>query len=131
MARSTIDLDTPFRPGEKVMTTVPMEDLEEGARGKVRVANGIGAWRRYWVRFNDGRLRGQISQDDLVRPGQLDEWRQREADRATAAERAEQEADTPAVEAAGGDAGGGDGIASQIPAHLLERSKAAKTRLLG
>ncbi|MFV0257625.1 MAG: hypothetical protein ACK5PP_04150 [Acidimicrobiales bacterium] len=130
MARSTIDLDTPFRPGEKVMTTVPVEDLEPGAQGKVRLANGLGAWRRYWVRFNDGRLRGQISQDELVRPRQLDEWQARETARAEAAERADQQADTPAVEAAAGDDGGG-GIASQIPAHILERSKAAKTRLLG
>lgn len=113
------------------MTTCDLLDVKEGTKGKVQVANGLGVWRRYWVKFDGNLIRGQVSHDSLVRPDQLAAWRQREADRLLAATKSE-EAST-AVEPVGGDAGAGagGGAASQIPAHLLERSKAAKARLLG
>lgn len=130
----TIDLDTPFRKNERVMTTRDIGLVGEGVKGKVQLHNGLGPWLRYWVLFENGRRVGQVSHEDLVRPDQLDEWLQREEDRANAAERAA-EAELSKSEGAGGDAGagggGGGGIADQIPAHLLERSKAAKARLLG
>ena len=127
----TRDLDTPFRVGEKVQTLVPVGDIAEGAKGKVRLANGLGPWRRYWVRFAGGEVRGQISHSQLVRPDQVDLWHQREQERAEAALRSEEEATAEVESGAAEGGGGGDGIASQIPAHLLERSKAAKARLLG
>ena len=129
MAKKARDLDTPFRRGEKVLTTRDVQDIAEGTKGTVKVTNGLGEWRRYWVRFDDG-IRGQVSHDDLVRPDQLEAWLQRQEDRENAALQSAQ----AEVEAATSDAGagGGDGgPASQIPAHLLERSKAAKQRLLG
>jgi hypothetical protein len=60
----------------------------------------------------------------------MDAWMEREVAReqAAAATAAGQEAPTAAVESA---AGGGGGAADLIPAHLLERSKAAKARRLG
>ena len=83
MAKNARTLDTPFRKGEKVMTTVPLDDIEPGTIGKIKLANGLGNWRRYWVRFADGRVRGQVSHIELVRPEQFSEWRQREVDRET------------------------------------------------
>lgn len=129
MAKKARDLDTPFRRGEKVLTTRGVQDIAEGTKGTVKLTNGLGEWRRYWVRFDDG-IRGQVSHQDLVRPDQLSAWAQREEDRANAAlASASATADAAASDAAAGDGAGG--AASLIPAHLLERSKAAKTRLLG
>ena len=94
------------------------------------MVNGLNTWIRYWVLFEDGSMVGQVNQDDIVRRNQVDDWHLRDEERAVAAEQAaagiEAEAEAPAAAV---DAGGG--AASLIPAHLLERSKAAKTRLLG
>ena len=128
MPKTAPTLDTPFRKNEKVLTTRELSGLPEGSRGKVRLVNGLNSWVRYWVKFDSGDLLGQISQDDLVRLGQVEEWQQREEDRLAAAENSEVES----AEAEAAPAGGSDGgAASLIPAHLLERSKAAKARLLG
>lgn len=133
MAKKDRDLDTPFRVGEKVQTLVPVADIAEGAEGKVRLANGLGSWRRYWVTFPGNEVRGQISHRQLVRPHQVDLWHQREKERAEAALRSEEEkaAEAEASSSDSGGSDGGGGIASQIPEHLLERSRAAKARLLG
>ena len=113
-----------------MLTTRDVQDIAEGTKGTVKLSNGLGNWARYWVRFENG-IRGQVSHDDLVRPDQLEAWLERQEARANAAlasAQAEVEAAASATE--GGDSGGG-GVASQVPAHLLERSKAAKARLLG
>jgi len=106
--------------------------VSQGTNGRVRLANGLGAWRRYWVKFEDGTIHGQISHDDLARPDQTDAWEQHQEVLRLAAEQGEQAAAATADASAAGDgAGGASGIAAQIPAHILERSKAAKQRLLG
>ena len=67
-----------------------------------------------------------------MRPDQLDDWIQREEDKANAAARSEAaELEAASATADGNGSGDGGGAASLIPAHLLERSKAAKARLLG
>ncbi len=131
MAKKKVDLDTPFRRGEKVMATRDIRGIPSGTEGKIQLHNGLGRWDRYWVLFGDQQV-GQVDHDDLTRPFQHGEWLQREKERAEAALRSEEEADAKAAEEASssGDGGGG-GIASQIPEHLLERSRAAKQRLLG
>ena len=131
MAKKARDLDTPFRRGEKVLTTRGVQDIAEGTKGVVKLTNGLGEWRRYWVRFDDG-IRGQVSHQDLVRPDQLSAWVQRQEEQANAAlASASAVADATASDAAAGDGDGAGGAASLIPPHLLERSKAAKARLLG
>lgn len=129
----TKTLDTPFATGETVITTRDLRGIGSGSEGKVQLSNGLGAWNRYWVRFKDGQLVGQITHEDLVRPDQLDMWHEKkEADRIAAenaANEAETEVEKPAEAAA--PSGGGDDLASRIPADLLERSRAAKARLLG
>lgn len=132
MAKKTLELDTPFRTGERVMTARSVRGAPLGSKGKIRLVNGLSdlhggkPWLRYWVRFEDGSLLGQVNHEDLVRPAQREEWEAREVLRV-------EEANRPPVEEAPVEAAasGGDGVASLIPAALLERSRAAKARLLG
>lgn len=132
MAKKVLELDTPFRTGEKVLATRGLRGAPEGSKGKVRLVNGLSefnggkAWLRYWVRFEDGSLLGQVDHNDLVRPAQLQDWHDREIRRVEEANRPPVEA-TPEAETSSGD----DGAAGLIPAALLERSRAAKARLLG
>ncbi len=128
---SDVTLQTPFRPGEKIVTTRPVGGRPAGSPGKVRLSNGLGngSWHRYWVRFADGELVGQVDHDDLVRPAMVDDWDAHQLALAEAAANSALAEAAPAEAATGG--GGGGGIADQIPAALLERSKAAKARLLG
>jgi hypothetical protein len=126
----TVDLDTPFRKGENVVATRDLRDVPGGTRGRIQLHNGLGSWHRYWVLFEGGRQMGQVDHDDLVRPDMMQRWLDHKEAAAAAAERSAAQAD--ATTGASVNGGGGDGgAASQIPAHLLERSKAAKTRLLG
>ncbi len=138
MPKNVIELDTPFKRGEKVVAVRDLPGVPEGTAGKIRLVNGLSdfhggqPWMRYWVRFADGSIKGQVSHDDLVRPSQLDAWHTREQERIEAAARSAEDSANEAAAAESGDAGGGgDDILSLIPADLLERSKAAKARLLG
>lgn len=132
MAKKALTLDTPFRPGEKVVAAATVGDIPEGTRGRVELANGLGVWRRYWVKFDGGRLRGQVSHEVLARPDQIEQWRKHQENLANAALRKEQAAEPAAAAVGAGDGGGGGGgVASRIPATILERSKAAKARKLG
>lgn len=139
MPRKTKDLDTPFKRGEQVLTVRDIRGASQGQVGKVRMINGLSdynggtPWVRYWVKFDDGTMLGHVNHDDLVRPTMLREWQAREDARAEAARAAAEASanagsgDAPAAEAASGLTGD----AALIPPALLERSKAAKARLLG
>lgn len=129
MAKKVLELDTPFRKNEKVITTRSLGPIAEGSAGKVKLANGLTNWSRYWVQFNDGPMVGSIDHDDLVRPEMLAKWTAAKEAEAIAADAALDAVDAPAVEAGGESADGGN--THGIPEHLLERSRAAKTRLLG
>lgn len=127
MAKKLIDLDTPFRRGEKVVAMREILGIPAGTRGQVSMVNGLSTWIRYWVRFEDGTVLGQIDHNDLARPTQVEEWHRRQEQQA-------QQATTPAAaeaEPAAASAGGGGGSTSGIPELLLERSRAAKARKLG
>lgn len=124
-------LDTPFRKGERVVATRDLAEVPGGTKGKIQLRNGLGSWHRYWVLFDGGRQMGQVDHDDLVRPDMMQAWIERKEQAALAAERSATQAEAEAVAPSSGAGEGGGGIASQIPAHLLERSKAAKARLLG
>ena len=126
MPRIQPDLDTPFRTGENVRTTRDLPGVPEGTRGKVKLVNGLHTWIRYWVKFDNGEIIGQVCQDDLVRPDMIGAWNERAAMASVA---------TPSAgsgeAAAVGAAPAADGAAGLIPTSILERSKAAKARLLG
>lgn len=132
MFRDKKTLDTPFSKGEKVLATEDLGRIPAGTLGKVKLVDGF-AWTRYWVFFENGEKLGSIDGSKLVRPRHYDEWQARQAAAADAAVRAE-EVGAAAAEA---DASDGDGDAGgsataggvQVPAHLLERSKAARSRL--
>ncbi len=130
MAKKVLTLDTPFRPGEKVIAAAEFDDIQAGTRGKVQLANGLGEWRRYWIKFAGGKIRGQVSHEVLARPDQLKAWQQAQEAKAQAALRKAEPAAAVAVGADEAPAVGG-GVASRIPALILERSKAAKARKLG
>ncbi|MDA3039741.1 MAG: hypothetical protein O3C27_09475 [Actinomycetota bacterium] len=126
MPRISPDLDTPFRTGEKVRTTRDLPGVPEGSRGRVKLVNGLHTWVRYWVTFNNGEIMGQLSQDDLVRPDMVAAWHERAA-RASVASPSAGAGEPAAVDAAPA----AEGAAGLIPAAILERSRAAKARLLG
>ena len=131
MAKKNITLDTPYRRGERVVATRDIRGIPTGTEGKVQIHNGLGLWDRYWVMFDGDRQVGQVDHGDLTRPYQMADWLAREEDKAQAALRSAEEQAEASQASAGADAGAGSGPASLIPAHLLERSKAAKQRLLG
>lgn len=122
--------------GERVRLVADRPGLEAGAGGKVAMANGF-AWRRYWVRFDDGPVVGHIDHGDLVRARDYDGFlaaRDREAEQAEAAAAlAEASAAAQAVAGAGPTAAGDTGEAVvngvTVPAYLLQRSADARTRL--
>lgn len=130
MAKKLLDLDTPFRVGEKVVFMRAYGPIEVGTPGKVVLINGFSVWIRYWVRLEDGELVGQVDHNDLARPNQVDAWHRRQEEAAAAKSKAAEAEAAPAAVAAG-DGGGGGGAAAGIPEHLLERSRAAKARKLG
>lgn len=128
MAKKILELDTPYRVGEKVVAMRDLGPVPAGSPGKVTLVNGLSSWIRYWVRFDGGHALGQVDHGDLARPAQTEQWRrhQEAMAAATAAPAAEAE---PAAEPAA--VGAGAGASSGIPEHLLERSRAAKARKLG
>jgi hypothetical protein len=118
---------TVVKPRSRVTLTRDIRNVPEGTNGVVKVANGL-TWSRYWVQFDNGEWVGSVSGADLVREGDYDEfvqWRAEEALRPKVE-------DQPAAAAGdgGGDGGGAaaGGADSRVPAHLLERSRAARAR---
>jgi hypothetical protein len=115
-----------LKPGNRVTLTRDIRGVPEKTSGVVKVANGL-TWSRYWVQFDNGEWVGSVSAADLVREGEYDAFVQRRAEEALKPKVEEK----PAAAAAdgGGDGGGAaGGAASRVPAHLLERSRAARAR---
>lgn len=124
-------LDTQFSKGEKVLAAVDLDRVPAGTTGKVKLVNGF-EWIRYWVFFDNGEKIGSIDGSKLVRPRHYDAWKARRQADIEAAEKAAEVGAAPAEVADSGD-GEAASPASvsgiQVPEHLLERSKAARTRL--
>lgn len=123
--------DETLRRKEKVVAAVAMPGIPAGTPGKVTMVSGF-EWIRYWVRFDNGVVRGSISRDKLARRGEP---------YGEELERIRAETAAPAPEAAGDGDGDGDAPASTggdeglvhagvlIPAHLLQRSKDRRAAL--
>jgi len=134
----TVEPSAPFTKNEIVSATVDLPGVPSGTKGKVKVINGFD-WQRYWVFFDNGVELGQLDGEELVRPAHWDHWHEQK--------RLADEAEARAAEAAasGADAAADDDAAAAIddpndplarlramvPAHLLERSAAARARLTG
>jgi len=119
-----------LRRKERVVAAIDMPGLPAGTPGKVIMVSGFD-WIRYWVRFENGVVRGSLARHKLARPGEP-VGAEREALEAAAAAPAEAAASTDAAPAAGG--GEGEGIVHAgvlVPAHLLERSRSRREVLTG
>jgi hypothetical protein len=127
MAKKVLELDAPFRVGERVVAMRDVGPVPAGSGGRVIIANGLSTWIRYWVRFDDGTVVGHVDHDDLARPSQVEAWHRRQQEREAAVAAPEPSGAEPAAVGAGAPSG----AASAIPEHLLERSRAAKARRLG
>lgn len=121
---------TPFRRKDEVIAAVDMPGIPAGTRGRVTMVSGL-EWIRYWVRFENGVVRGSINRSKLARPGEPYGEEREELLRAAV---------QPAASAGdGGEAGdgatgapGGEGVVHNgvlVPAHLLERSKNRRAAL--
>jgi hypothetical protein len=109
---------------ERVVTTTDLPGIPEGTAGKVIVVEGL-TWIRYWVRFENGVVRGSLNRKVLARPSEWTELvRRREAGEDEVVEDGATAADGDGAAAA--DVGAGDSVmvnGVSVPAHLLERSK--------
>lgn len=117
----TLELDAPFKKGDKVRATASLRNVPEGTAGKVKLVNGV-KWTRYWVFFDNGVDLGSIDQKYLVRTAHWEQFvarREAQANAPTTAA-ATSGAATGATPAADGAA---SGVASRIPEHLLERTR--------
>ena len=122
--------DAVLKPKERVVATEDMPGVPMGTTGKVIFPEGL-TWIRYWVRFDNGVVKGTIDRRRLARPGEWAEIvRRRESG---------EEDITESAAAAGGDGDGAPAAAAAgesvmvngvaVPAHLIERSKKRREAL--
>ena len=118
-----------LKKGDRVVATAPFREVPEGTPGKLKMVDGLGPWMRAWVQFDNGVWLGSVSVDKLTRERDWSSFQARRAEEAeAAAARVEEAANAPAaVEAPAGDAAPA-AAASKVPAHLLERAKAAREK---
>ena len=112
-----------LRRKERVVAAVDMPGIPEGTAGKVIVVEGL-TWIRYWVRFDNGVVRGSINRKHLARPG---EW-------TSILRRRELGEDEPALAAVAGNGDSAGPAAAEgeavmvngvpVPAMLIARTKA-------
>lgn len=114
--------DALLKPKERVVATDDMPGIPMGTTGKVVFPEGL-TWIRYWVRFDNGVIRGTIDRRKLARPGEWAEIvRRRESGEEEVTATAPSSGDgAPAAAAAEGESVMVNGVA--VPAHLIERSK--------
>lgn len=112
----------PLRAGDKVRATRDLKGVPKGTQGVIKVIDGL-AFPRYWVKWDNAVWMGSLLDRDLVRASEWDEF---EREQAKAASRpvavAARAAPAAAVEDAPAPKTGG------VPAHLLERSQAARAK---
>ncbi len=118
---ATATLNT-LAPKTRVVSTVDMKGVPRGTTGKVIFVQGL-SWIRYWVLFDNGVRVGTLDRSKLAT---LADWENK------AGTSAEVVAVAPGggIAAASGDGAGaaaGESIGG-VPAHLLEKSKAARAR---
>ena len=119
-AMATATLNT-LAPKTRVVSTVDMKGVPRGTTGKVIFVQGL-SWIRYWVLFDNGIRVGTLDRSKLAT---MADWE----NKADASAEVVAVSVGGAVAAAGGDGGAGAGESiGGVPAHLLEKSKAARAR---
>jgi hypothetical protein len=131
MATATKSKTKGIKKRDRVVATIDLPGVPEGTAGKVKLVNGLGPWIRCWVKFDNGVWMGSVSSAHLVAADDWEDYKVRRAEEAEAAKhRAAAAATAPAEAPAAADAGAAapSAAASKVPAHLLERAKAARER---
>ncbi len=105
----------------RVVATEDLRGVPRGTVGKVIQVQGL-SWIRYWVWFDNGVRMGTLDRSKLAT---LDEWLNKSDVAPTTAVVATAGA---AVAVSGDGAAAGSGDVGGVPAHLLEKSKAARAR---
>jgi hypothetical protein len=113
---------------ERVVASNDMPGIPAGTGGKVTIVEGF-TWVRYWVRFDNGVIRGSVNRANLARPA---EWAELQRRRAAG----EDLVDAPAGPAAGSGGASPEAAAEgvlvngvTVPGHLIERSKSRRELL--
>lgn len=117
----------PLKARERVIATHDFRGIAEGTPGRIRTVQGL-TGHRYWIQWEGDQWMGNVQPQDVVRASDWEDFKRRRAEEAL---RPKVEAAPAAAAPAGGTDGEGGGAgagAGRVPAHLLERSKAARTR---
>lgn len=116
--------DPVLKPKERVVAAADMPGIPEGTPGRVILPEGL-TWIRYWVRFDNGVVRGTINRSNLARPGEWAEiLRRRELGEEAPVAASAGGGDAPAAAAAEGETVMINGV--PVPGFLIERSKARR-----
>lgn len=125
------DTATPaLKKGDRVVATQTLRGVPEGTAGKVRMVDGLGAWTRCWVQWDNGLWMGSIAVTKLVREKDWPSFQRQREEAAKEASKPKPEMKAASAEAApaAGDGDAAPAAASKVPAHLLERAKKARER---
>ena len=134
MATATATASRPrIKKGSRVTVTEDVRHVPEGTAGTVKMVNGLD-WIRAWVAFDNGVWMGSVSLDKLVPEDDWEDFKVRRVEEAAMVEQRKEEAAAAAEVAASAPATGSaeapaSAAASKVPAHLLERSRAARARI--
>ncbi|MGI8662465.1 MAG: hypothetical protein ACR2LQ_04530 [Acidimicrobiales bacterium] len=130
MAKTSVAGPAQLSLKDRVVAAKDLPGIPAGTPGKVSFVQGF-TWIRYWIRWDNGVLRGSMNRNVLATPG---EWKRLEERRALGLA----DDDTAAGAVAAADDGAGEALAAgavvngvSIPAMLLERSKARRALLTG
>jgi hypothetical protein len=117
---ATATLNT-LAPKTRVVATIDMKGVPRGTTGKVIFVQGL-SWIRYWVLFDNGIRVGTLDRSKLAT---LADWE----NKAGTSDEVVAVGNGGAIVAtsSAGDSGAGESVGG-VPAHLLEKSKAARAR---
>lgn len=127
--------DGELKRKSKVVAFDDLPGVPEGTAGKIALVGGWDKWIRYHVMFDNGVSIGSLNREHLAPAKKYDQYKTLRTkalesgvfDQPDVAE----SADAGGGEAAAGGGGGSTVNGIEIPAHLVERSKAARARLGG
>ncbi len=123
--------DDDLKRKSKVVAFDDLPGVPEGTAGKVFLVAGWDKWIRYHVQFDNGVHIGSLNREHLAPAKKYDEYRTRREEALESGVFDEPEVDETAEADGGGEAVSGGAVVNgvEVPAHLIERAKAARERL--